>query len=442
MSVPSPVIESLEPQFYFAELAADPAEHRKLFACTSCPLWEPGVCTSLPPEPSEFRGFGKDEIELPTFCPERPATRAHLVSEALVSLVRLWGDEVPRDVLLDAAYARLTASGATVSKGEIEAALTDGLDSGITRVERGVYAPDGAHSLTDRRRAAHEFGLLAEILIAAEPRERPAPGENDLLGLYFEGIGQVPLLTAREEVELAQRIERGDLSARRALTEANLRLVVAIAKKYQGRSVPFTDLIQEGNIGLLTATAKFNWRLGYKFSTYATWWIRQAVQRAIANYGRTIRLPVHVYERLQKIRAAERRLIFTLARDPTPTEIADATGMPLDHVLEAISAPVADSELREESNDQPDSQTAYLIDPAAADVEEEIEARLRATALRHALRALPERSRRILELRFGVDNGQPMTLEEIGQIYDLTRERIRQLETEAIKRLREAPKFV
>lgn len=410
----------------------------------SCPLWEPGACTSLPPEPSEFRGFGKQEIDLPAFCPERADTRARLVGNALIQLLRLWGGEVPRDVLLAAARTRLAAAGAPVSEGELEAALTEAVDAGIRRVERGVYAPDeAAPKLADRRLAARELRNVVELLLTAEPRERPALGENDLLGLYFEDIGQVPLLTAREEVEIAQRIERGDQRARRELAEANLRLVVAIAKKYQGRGVPFGDLIQEGSIGLLTATAKFDWRLGYKFSTYATWWIRQAVQRAIANYGRTIRLPVHVYERLQKIRAAERRLTFSLARDPTLEELAHATGLPLDHVVEALKAPVADAELPDDAADPfAEVQSHHLIDGAAAGVEEEAEARVRAAALRRALQALPERSRRILEMRFGLDSREPMTLEEIGQTFDLTRERIRQLETEALKQLGETPKFV
>ena len=226
------------------------------------------------------------------------------------------------------------------------------------------------------------------------------------------------------------------------MAAANLRLVVAIAKKYQGRGVPFSDLIQEGNLGLLTATTKFDWRRGFKFSTYATWWIRQAVQRAIANYGRTIRLPVHVYERLQKIRAAQRRLTFALTRDPTLEELARATGLPLSQVSEALRAPVADAELPDDATEgAEEAMNRYLVDTETV-IEDEAEESIRAAALGRALQALPERSRRILELRYGLAGGQPMTLEEIGQRYNLTRERIRQLETEAMKRLAEAPRFV
>lgn len=357
--------------------------------------------------------------------------------------MRLWGGEVPRDVLLDAARARLAVAGTAASEGEIEAALREAMDAGVDRVERGVYAPtERPQSLSGRRAAAREFDALTELLLAAEPRERPAPAESDLLGLYFEDIGEVPLLTPVQEVQLAQRIERGDQAARLELADANLRLVVAIAKKYQGRGVPFSDLIQEGNLGLLTATTKFDWRMGYKFSTYATWWIRQAVQRAVANQGRTIRIPVHVYERLQKIRAAQRRLMFTLGREPTLAELAKATGLALEHVSEALRAPVADRDVPNDATDELTERESELLLDHTSSLEEEAEAAVRVAALRRALQALPARSRRVLEMRFGLGGDPPKTLEEIGQEFDLTRERIRQLETDALKRLADAPKFV
>jgi RNA polymerase primary sigma factor len=260
-------------------------------------------------------------------------------------------------------------------------------------------------------------------------------GLADSLGLFLAEVGRYKLLTAAQEVVLAKRIERGDVVARRQMIESNLRLVVSIAKRYRGLGVPFLDLIQEGMLGLSRAADKFDWRRGYKFSTYATWWVRQAVQRAVANQARTIRLPVHVNERQQKLHRAARRLETELGRDPTTDELAEATGIAVGHVEAALSAVSASVSLNQTVGAYGDGELAdVLSDPDATDPFEEAERSLRRQRIRNALAALPERERRILELRFGFEH-EPWTLDEIGRELDLTRERIRQLESQALVRL-------
>src|SRR6187397_473660 len=276
---------------------------------------------------------------------------------------------------------------------------------------------------------------------AAEPEEPKTPnpdvvvGSADSLQLFLADVGRHKLLTASEEVTLAKAIERGDPVAKRTMIESNLRLVVSIAKGYRGLGVPFLDLIQEGTLGLNRAVEKFDWRRGYKFSTYATWWIRQSVQRAVANHARTIRVPVHVVERQQKLFRAGRRLELELGREATREELAEATGIPMQHLEEALGAAQASVSLNQTVGADDEGELGDLFaDREAADPFDEAEESLRRQGVRKALDALPERERRILELRFGFE-GEPWTLEAIGHELDLTRERVRQLEAQALARL-------
>ena len=270
-----------------------------------------------------------------------------------------------------------------------------------------------------------------EVEIAAGPVQ----GAGDSLQLFLADVGRHKLLTASEEVTLAKRIETGDLRAKRIMIESNLRLVVSIAKGYRGLGVPFLDLIQEGTLGLNRAVEKFDWRRGFKFSTYATWWIRQSVQRAVANNARTIRVPVHVVERQQKLGRAARRLEVELGREATKEELAEATGLPLQHVDEALGAAQASVSLNQSVGADDEGELGDLFaDREAVDPFDEAEESLRKQGVRRALDALPERERRILELRFGFE-GDPWTLEAIGHELGLTRERVRQLEGQALQRL-------
>ena len=279
---------------------------------------------------------------------------------------------------------------------------------------------------------------VAEEAAKPEPKA-PAPsavvGSADSLQLFLADVGRHKLLTASEEVTLAKAIERGDGLAKRRMIESNLRLVVSIAKGYRGLGVPFLDLIQEGTLGLNRAVEKFDWRRGFKFSTYATWWIRQSVQRAVANHARTIRVPVHVVERQQKLSRAARRLEVELGREATKEELAEATGLPMQHVDEALGAAQASVSLNQTVGADDEGELGDLFaDREAADPFDEAEESLRRQGVRKALDALPERERRILELRFGFE-GEPWTLEAIGHELDLTRERVRQLEAQALARL-------
>ena len=271
-----------------------------------------------------------------------------------------------------------------------------------------------------------------------EPEPAPvtvATGAADSLQLFLADVGRHKLLNAAQEVQLAKLIERGDPVAKRTMIESNLRLVVSIAKGYRGLGVPFLDLIQEGTLGLNRAVEKFDWRRGFKFSTYATWWIRQSVQRAVANHARTIRVPVHVVERQQKLSRAARRLEVELGREATKEELAEATGLPIQHVDEALGAASASVSLNQTVGADDEGELGDLFaDREAPDPFEEAEESLRRQGVRKALDALPERERRILELRFGFE-GEPWTLEAIGHELDLTRERVRQLEGQALARL-------
>jgi len=255
------------------------------------------------------------------------------------------------------------------------------------------------------------------------------------LALFLAEIGRHRLLSAPEEVALAKRVERGELAAKKQMISANLRLVVSIAKRYRSLGVPFLDQIQEGTLGLNRAVEKFDWRRGYKFSTYAHWWIRQAVERTIANQARTIRLPIHVIERRQELARAARTLAPALGREPSLEELAEATGLPLGHVRQALGCAEASVSLNQAVGPDGDRELADLLaDPDAGDPVDEAERSLLRQTVQRRLERLPARERLIVERRFGFQ-GEPQTLETIGHELGLTRERVRQLEVQALKRL-------
>ncbi len=259
---------------------------------------------------------------------------------------------------------------------------------------------------------------------------------TDSLQLFLKDIGKVRLLTAQEEVDLAKRIERGDLDAKQKMVESNLRLVVSIAKNYRNQGLPFLDLIQEGTLGLVRAAEKFDYRKGFKFSTYATWWIRQAIARALADKARTIRIPVHVVEKLNKIGRAERKLVTELGREPTAEEIADVTGIEpdeVDSIKRSAQAPVS---LEKPVGDEEESEFGqFIADERAESPYERAAEILTKEALREALENLSYRERRVLELRYGLGGEHPRTLDEVGRTFNVTRERIRQIENQSLKKL-------
>ena len=280
-----------------------------------------------------------------------------------------------------------------------------------------------------------------------EPNE-PEPTSVDLtidpsldsLRMYLREIGRVPLLTAGQEVSLAKRIERGDMTAKNEMIEANLRLVVSIAKGYLGRGLSFLDLIQEGSLGLIRAVEKFDYRRGYKFSTYATWWIRQAVTRAIADKARTIRIPVHMVEKLNRVVQMERQMTQNLGRDPKPEELATELRMDITEVRELLRLAQQPISLERPVGEDEDSSLGdFVEDETAPSPFDEASRTLRETDIRRALDTLPERERQVLELRFGLTGDQPRTLEEVGREFGVTRERIRQIENNTLRKLKALP---
>ena len=262
----------------------------------------------------------------------------------------------------------------------------------------------------------------------------------DSLRLYLRSIGRVPLLSGEEEVLLAKRIERGDMAAKQHMVEANLRLVVSIAKGYVGRGLTFLDLIQEGSLGLIRAVEKFDYRRGYKFSTYATWWIRQAVTRAIADKGRTIRIPVHMVERLNKLVHAERALIQRLGREPTAAEVAAELEWPVREVRDVMHLAQQPVSLEKPVGEEDDSALADFIEDVSAESPFEIASEaLRRENIARVLASLPRREREVIELRYGIVGGRARTLEEVGRAFNITRERVRQIESRTLKKLQALP---
>jgi RNA polymerase primary sigma factor len=329
---------------------------------------------------------------------------------------------------------------------EIQTLLEDAGEAGVVDADT-LAAVAETHELESEElealnAALEERGVEVHAAAAEEdaPREYAAgaiPASADSVQLFLNEIGRYPLLNAAEEVALAKRVERGDLAAKERMINSNLRLVVHVAKRYRGHGVPFGDLIQDGVIGLNRAVEKFDWRKGYKFSTYATWWIRQAVQRSIAGQSRTIRVPTHVHERRQTLSRHARKLEAELGRPATPEELSKASSLKLQHVEEALSVPETKASLNQPVGDDDGELGDLFPDESAENPAEAAEGALRARAVRQALARLPERERRIVELRFGLDD-EPQSLEAIGRELGLTRERVRQLEAQALANLGDA----
>jgi RNA polymerase primary sigma factor len=315
-----------------------------------------------------------------------------------------------------------------LSKEQIEDFYTYLIDHGVELVEGETH-----------KHPPHDQPVLAEeekgpkLDLTVEP-------SLDSLRLYLREIGKVPLLTADQEVYLAKRIERGDMTAKTGMIEANLRLVVSIAKSYLGGGLSFLDLIQEGSLGLIRAVEKFDYRKGYKFSTYATWWIRQAVTRAIADKARTIRIPVHMVEKLNKVVHIERQLVQRLGREPRPDEIAEELEMTTEEVREILRMSQLPVSLEKPIGEEEESELGdFVEDESAESPFDTATLSLRREDVEHALSALPERERQVIELRFGLSGAQPCTLEEVGRAFGVTRERIRQIENNTLKKLESLP---
>jgi len=346
----------------------------------------------------------------------------------------------------------------TIDIPAIDAFLTDAQERGsveVSELEALALELDLSETaLEDVRTALADRAIPVAETDGVEEAEATAAAEEaawsadaatvltDSLQLFLQDVGKHKLLTAAEEVALAKRVERGDKAAKERMINANLRLVVSIAKKYRGHGVPFLDLIQDGVIGLNRAVEKFDWRKGYKFSTYATWWIRQACQRAISNQGATIRVPVHVQERQQKLARARQRLEVKLEREPTIEELAKETGLKESHVEEALSTADASVSLNQSVGSDGDGELGDLFaDRSAVDPADEADETLQRLEVRRAVEALQEPDRRVLELRFGFA-GEQWTLEAIGKELGLTRERVRQIEARALTRLQHQLKDV
>jgi RNA polymerase primary sigma factor len=341
----------------------------------------------------------------------------------------------------------LDAEGARELPGERPETATIGDEAGLTLAELDL----GAGELGDVDGGLDELDDLdAEAVAERDPRDLvDEPGDEleldvdarefsmDALQLFLKDVGKVPLLTAAREVELAKRIERGDHVAKQEMVEANIRLVVSIAKRYRNQGLPFLDLIQEGTIGLVRAAEKFDHRRGFKFSTYATWWIRQAVARALADKGRTIRMPVHVVEKLNRIGRSERKLRAELAREPTAAEIAADTGLLIEEVVQIRRSAQAPVSLEKPVGGEEESEFGhFLTDDSEPQPEEAVDTTLRGEALTKILATLSPRERLVLEMRYGLNGESPRTLDDVGRALNVTRERIRQIENHTLKKLR------
>ena len=295
----------------------------------------------------------------------------------------------------------------------------------------------GDDLLDEEDGSIEELEEVEEVRIEETSEVLEGVSTEDPVRMYLKEIGNVPLLTSEQEVDLARRVEAGDVSAKRELTEANLRLVVSIAKKYVGRGMPFLDLIQEGNMGLMKAVDKFDYTKGYKFSTYATWWIRQAITRGIADTGRTIRVPVHMVETINKTLRMTRQLLQELGREPTPEEVAERLGVPAARVREVLKISRDPVSLDTPIGEEDDSHLGdFIEDDSALSPADSATFSMLREELANALESLTERERQVVKLRFGLEDGRARTLEEVGKEFNVTRERIRQIEAKALRKLR------
>ena len=341
---------------------------------------------------------------------------------------------------------------------ELRALVTTGRERGYLTFEEIAGCLEEVEVTKEQVADLHthlvEHGV--DVVSAADGKPTPAPAEPsttkkpqidltvepslDSLRLYLRSIGRVDLLTAQDEVSLARRIERGDMEAKQAMIEANLRLVVSIAKSYLGRGLSFLDLIQEGSLGLIRAVEKFDYRRGYKFSTYATWWIRQAVTRAIADKARTIRIPVHMVEKLNKVVHVERQLVQEFGREPQPEEIAAELQWTVREVKDIQRISQLPISLEKPIGEEDDSELGdFVEDEAAESPFEQASDNLRRENVQRALDALPTREREVLEMRYGLKGNEASTLEEVGRAFGVTRERIRQIENNTLKKLEHLP---
>ena len=333
-------------------------------------------------------------------------------------------------------YEYIRAQNIIVTQGRMP---EDDLDAGVAGEDTDDILIDTDDDLLDGEDPddVEDLDDVEEVRIEETAEVLEGVSTEDPVRMYLKEIGNVPLLTSEQEVELARRVEEGDPEAKKALTEANLRLVVSIAKKYVGRGMPFLDLIQEGNMGLMKAVDKFDYTKGYKFSTYATWWIRQAITRGIADTGRTIRVPVHMVETINKTLRMTRQLLQELGREPTPEEVADRLGVPAARVREVLKISRDPVSLDTPIGEEDDSHLGDFIedDTALSPADSATFSMLR-EELANALESLTERERQVVKLRFGLEDGRARTLEEVGKEFNVTRERIRQIEAKALRKLR------
>jgi RNA polymerase primary sigma factor len=331
-------------------------------------------------------------------------------------------------------YLTFEQIAATLEEVEVTKEQVSALHSHLIEHGVDVIAEDGVSAYKEQK-AADSNGQpkKPELDLTIEP-------SLDSLRLYLRSIGRVDLLTADQEISLAKRIERGDMQAKRQMVEANLRLVVSIAKGYLGRGLSFLDLIQEGSLGLIRAVEKFDYRRGYKFSTYATWWIRQAVTRAIADKARTIRIPVHMVEKLNRVAHVERQLVQRLGREPEAAEIAEELRWTVRDVRDILRVAQLPVSLEKPVGDEEESELGdFVADDTIIEPFEEASEHLQKEGVRKALDVLPERERQVIELRYGLSGMEPLTLEEVGRAFGVTRERIRQIENNTLKKLKRLP---